>query len=72
MQHGGEPGLAHAATSERSESSRSPGASVRDEWSGDALQFVNSPVGRALNLRGVNAKVVSAGTVKVGDRIRKL
>jgi MOSC domain-containing protein YiiM len=38
----------------------------------DAVQFVNSPVGRALNLRGVNAKVVNAGTVKVGDRVRKL
>jgi MOSC domain-containing protein YiiM len=38
----------------------------------DALQFVNSPVGRALNLRGVNARVVNAGTVKVGDGIRKL
>jgi hypothetical protein len=33
---------------------------------------VNSPVGRALNLRGVNAKVVTAGTVKVGDSIRKI
>jgi MOSC domain-containing protein YiiM len=38
----------------------------------DALQFVNSRVGRALNLRGVNAKVVRAGTVKVGDGIRKI
>jgi MOSC domain-containing protein YiiM len=38
----------------------------------DALHFVNSPVGRALNLRGVNAKVVRAGTVKVGDSIRKI
>ena len=38
----------------------------------DAMRFVNSPVGRALNLRGVNAKVVVAGTVKTGDTVRKI
>ena len=37
----------------------------------DALQFVNSPTGRELNLRGVNAKVVVPGTVRVGDVVRK-
>jgi MOSC domain-containing protein YiiM len=36
----------------------------------EALKFVNSPVGRDLNLRGVNAKVVVAGVVCVGDEIR--
>jgi len=38
----------------------------------DALQFVNSATGRELNLRGVNAKVVVPGTVRVGDVVRKL
>jgi MOSC domain-containing protein YiiM len=38
----------------------------------DALRFVNSPVGRELNLRGVNARVLSGGTVRTGDWIRKL
>jgi MOSC domain-containing protein YiiM len=38
----------------------------------DALRFVNSAAGRALRLRGVNAKVVVAGTVRTGDEIRKL
>ena len=38
----------------------------------DALRFVNSEVGRELNLRGINAKVVVAGTVHVGDAVRKL
>ena len=38
----------------------------------DAEKFVNSPVGRQLNLRGINAKVITAGTVRVGDRITKL
>jgi hypothetical protein len=37
----------------------------------EALRFVNSPVGRELRLRGVNAKVVVAGTVRVGDEIHK-
>jgi hypothetical protein len=37
----------------------------------EALRFVNSPVGRELRLRGVNAKVMVAGTVRVGDTIRK-
>ncbi len=38
----------------------------------DALRFVNSPEGRALHLRGVNAQVVQAGRVRVGDRIVKV
>lgn len=38
----------------------------------DAMKFVNSPVGRSLNLRGVNAKVVQSGIVHSGDRITKL
>ena len=38
----------------------------------DALVFVNSPEGRALNLRGINTRVVRAGTVRVGDAIRRL
>lgn len=33
----------------------------------DAMKFVNSPVGRELNLRGINAKVIRAGTIRVGD-----
>ena len=38
----------------------------------DALRFVNSPVGRALRARGLNAAVVGGGTVKLGDTITKL
>jgi hypothetical protein len=37
----------------------------------DAMKFVNSPTGRELNLRGVNARVVQAGTIRVGDVVRK-
>jgi hypothetical protein len=37
----------------------------------EAMKFVNSPVGRELNLRGINAKVVQSGIVSAGDIIRK-
>lgn len=36
----------------------------------DAMKFVNSPAGRELNLRGVNARVVRGGVVAQGDAIR--
>jgi hypothetical protein len=36
------------------------------------MEFVNSTVGRSLNLRGVNARVVHAGAVRIGDRVRKI
>ena len=38
----------------------------------DAVKFVNSSDGRALNLRGVNARVVTSGRIRVGDRARKV
>lgn len=37
----------------------------------DAMKFVSSPEGRRSNLRGVNARVVVPGTIRVGDRIIK-
>jgi MOSC domain-containing protein YiiM len=36
-----------------------------------ARTFVNSAVGRALNLRGINARVVRTGQVRQGDSITK-
>jgi hypothetical protein len=38
----------------------------------DAMKFVNSPEGRKLNLRGINARVVKPGTVRVGDVATKV
>jgi MOSC domain-containing protein YiiM len=38
----------------------------------DAMQFVNSPVGKLLRLRGLNAKVVQPGVIRVGDTIKKI
>jgi MOSC domain-containing protein YiiM len=37
-----------------------------------ALRFVNSPEGRALRLRGLNARVVRPGTVRRGDQVVRL
>lgn len=38
----------------------------------DALKFVNSPEGRAKGLRGVNARVIQPGRIRVGDAVRKM
>jgi hypothetical protein len=38
----------------------------------DAMTFVNSRERRGLRLRGINARVVNAGVLRVGDTVRKL
>jgi hypothetical protein len=38
----------------------------------DATKFVNSKEGKRLHLRGINTRVVRAGTVRVGDVVRKV
>jgi MOSC domain-containing protein YiiM len=38
----------------------------------EAHKFVNSPDGKPLRLRGVNARVVQRGTIRVGDGVRKI
>jgi hypothetical protein len=38
----------------------------------DAMKFVNSEIGKQLCLRGINAKVVQAGTVRVGQTAKKI
>src|SRR5437764_12152801 len=38
----------------------------------DAMKFVNSAVGKELCLRGINAKVVQAGVVKIGHTAKKI
>jgi MOSC domain-containing protein YiiM len=38
----------------------------------EALETFNSPEGRALNLRGINTRVVEPGVVRAGDAVRKL
>ena len=41
-------------------------------YGSDALRWINSPTGRELRMRGMNATIVESGTVRVGDAIRRL
>jgi hypothetical protein len=38
----------------------------------DAMKFVNSSVGRELHLRGINARVIQHGMIRVGNVAKKL
>lgn len=38
----------------------------------DAMKFVNSPEGKALHLRGINAKVIQPGVIRAGDVVKKV
>jgi hypothetical protein len=38
----------------------------------DAVKFVNSPVGKQLHLRGINARVLQPGAIRTGDVVRRL
>lgn len=43
-----------------------------DRFGAEALKFVNSPEGKQLHLRGINTRVVQAGTIHVGDAVKKI
>jgi len=45
-------------------------AKFSGRFGSDALRWINSPVGRDGRYRGVNARVVRGGPVRVGDAIR--
>lgn len=38
----------------------------------DAMKFVNSDVGKHLRLRGINARVVQAGVIRIGNTVKKI
>jgi hypothetical protein len=38
----------------------------------DAVKFVNSPEGKQLHLRGINAKIIKPGVIRVGDLVKKI
>jgi hypothetical protein len=38
----------------------------------DAMKFVNSPEGKRLHLRGINARIIQSGTIRVGDIVHKV
>lgn len=42
-----------------------------ERYGAAATKFVNSPEGKRLHLRGINTRVVRAGIIHVGDRVRK-
>ena len=46
-------------------------AKFSERFGRDALKFVNSPVGKPLRLRGINARVMQGGEIRVGDVVRK-
>lgn len=44
----------------------------RDRFGVEALQFVSSKEARDLRLRGLFARVVKAGEIRIGDRMKKI
>ena len=38
----------------------------------DAMKFVNSDEGKRLHLRGINARVIRPGVIRIGDAVSKL
>jgi hypothetical protein len=53
-------------------SSRTADGTAHPDMQQTPFAFVNSAVGRELNLRGVNAMVLVGGRVNVGDTVRKV
>ncbi len=43
-----------------------------ERFGADAVEFVSTPEGKRLNLRGVNAKVIQSGSVRTDERAVKL
>jgi MOSC domain-containing protein len=46
-------------------------AKFSERFGAEAMKFVNALEHRALHLRGINARVVRRGTIRVGDRLVK-
>jgi MOSC domain-containing protein YiiM len=61
-----------SAVIEVSETPHTGCAKFSARFGSDALRWINSPVGRANRMRGLNARVVVAGTIRTGDTIRRL
>jgi hypothetical protein len=47
-------------------------AKFTERFGHDAIRFVNSPEGRQARRRGVNARVIKPGVVRIGDTISKI
>jgi hypothetical protein len=46
-------------------------AKFRDRFGADVARFVNSPDGLRLRLRGINARVVTSGRIRLGGEVRR-
>jgi MOSC domain-containing protein YiiM len=61
-----------SAVVEVSEKPHTGCAKFSARFGSDALRWINSPVGRAHRMRGLNARVVEPGTVREGDAVRRV
>ena len=43
-----------------------------ERFGADAMSFVNGPMWKPLQLRGVHARVVQPGRIRIGDMVRKV
>lgn len=59
------------AVIEVSETPHTGCAKFSARFGSEALRWINSPVGRANRLRGLNARIVEPGAVRTGDVIHK-
>ena len=59
------------AVLEVSEQAHTGCAKFSARFGSDALKWINSPLGRALRMRGMNTAIVQGGAVQVGDEVRK-
>ena len=60
-----------SAVLEVSETPHTGCAKFSARFGSDALRWINSPDGRDARLRGLNARIVRSGTVRVGDRVAR-
>jgi hypothetical protein len=60
------------AVVEVSETPHTGCAKFSARFGSDALRWINSPTGRSLRMRGLNARVIEGGPVRVGDPVRRL
>jgi MOSC domain-containing protein YiiM len=61
-----------SAVIEISETPHTGCAKFGARFGSEALRWINGPPGRANRLRGLNARIVTAGAVHVGDAVRKV
>ena len=61
-----------SAVIEVSETPHTGCAKFSARFGSEALRWINSPIGRAHRMRGVNARIIQPGNIRVGDSIRRL